>query len=492
MLKYLPAQSDTEAVDALLKQLHNTVVNDTSSSSRAPSNQFCFEINYHKFHHVLVVESAEQNMQTIRSLFAKYTEAKKLNTGLATDFQTTDPLLQLIVHKCLRTVDPDQVPSNNLLVEIAALLEDGIKLSPSNFQLRFLAIRVYIMLGAVQSAIAHYRRLDVKNVQFESVAYIVYYDLQRFGQWQSLKSLAQGAIELEQEHEENTGNMVFQSMSLGNFTSVAEFLKFGDMLDRSFTSKQSHTDNLCFSLMDNMTPYVQRFSLFSNNRSYLRLKQLNQRSDWEEWLMFNEDLDMVDTLGHGDNILERFILPSAVQDNKRRIKEMRQRMKAILAIGALTEMSFLIMEEARLTKLRKQNEKEEKRRQKKQQKKGAGSQQQQASTSKSVKDELEFMAKTIKLREQLQQCNVVVVDGDELTEEWQITEHAIVDVIPRIFDFCESDTMDVVPMLNAMNKWNTSVAGRCLLRNASLNISHFTNSIVYSARIPSKDRVFIN
>ncbi|EQC32111.1 hypothetical protein SDRG_10307 [Saprolegnia diclina VS20] len=105
---------------------------------------------------------------------AEYDAAQWLNeakVGGQREVQVTDDLLLLAVHLHL---DAYTVASSaDLLVQAAAALELGLSRSAYNFQMKMLLCRVYALLGAGDAVLSRYKELDIKQIQLDSLSYLV-------------------------------------------------------------------------------------------------------------------------------------------------------------------------------------------------------------------------------------------------------------------------------------------------------------------------------
>lgn len=61
----------------------------------------------------------------------------------------------------------------DLVFSALVILEGAISLSTANFQLRLLAIQLYIFIGAGSPALNHYNKLKIKHIQQDTVSHFV-------------------------------------------------------------------------------------------------------------------------------------------------------------------------------------------------------------------------------------------------------------------------------------------------------------------------------
>lgn len=91
---------------------------------------------------------------------------------LATDLQPSDDFALLAAQALLGAWQ--QSGSTTHLEQAAGILEYAIRKSKYRFQIRVLLIRLYRILGATSLVLHHYRLLDIKQIQFDSLAHWVF------------------------------------------------------------------------------------------------------------------------------------------------------------------------------------------------------------------------------------------------------------------------------------------------------------------------------
>ena len=86
--------------------------------------------------------------------------------------QHPDDMLLLAVHMMLEAFFRDGTRYTLQHVALAALRQ-GILCSPHNFHFILLSVRLYCMLGAVPEAMVLFKRLDVKQIQFNTLTHLI-------------------------------------------------------------------------------------------------------------------------------------------------------------------------------------------------------------------------------------------------------------------------------------------------------------------------------
>lgn len=124
-----------------------------------------------------------------RALFSKLTQrvvdTLPLGANLkATEHQHADGFALLACHVALD--DHVATGSWHLLTLATYLLEWLTGHSAANPQLKLLLLRCYAVLGYPAAMLVHYSALEIKQIQYDSVAYTFWDHVPRFGQWQNM------------------------------------------------------------------------------------------------------------------------------------------------------------------------------------------------------------------------------------------------------------------------------------------------------------------
>lgn len=117
-------------------------------------------------------ESTAKRTALVDELLKRFDAALPLGADLkSTEWQFADQYALTAVHVLTAIyIDTGDLAA---LHRAAFVLDRAIASSVSNMQLRLLASRVFTLLGATQPAWAHWRKCDVKQIQLDSVAYLM-------------------------------------------------------------------------------------------------------------------------------------------------------------------------------------------------------------------------------------------------------------------------------------------------------------------------------
>ncbi|KAI8909049.1 N-acetyltransferase B complex non catalytic subunit-domain-containing protein [Gorgonomyces haynaldii] len=177
--------------------------------------------------------------------------------------QYGDDYLLLAVYVLLRNTTLQNI------LESIAILEYGLERSKFNFSFTILLVRLYIQLGAVGRAHTLYQKLDVKQVQLDSVSFVMSEDLELFGDYNKALLVFREALHVYDRNEIETPEMIAQAFRFDTYSKVPEFVDFRDRVRHS----------------------IQR-SVFQ--RQLIRVDLVSQFSDLKEVVQYLNDLDITD------------------------------------------------------------------------------------------------------------------------------------------------------------------------------------------------------
>ncbi|KAJ7219345.1 actin cytoskeleton organization protein [Mycena pura] len=196
-------------------------------------------INCHKLlRHSLSLEELTTTAQSdLATLYTQqYLEGLKLGASLpSTELQPADDLAILAgsVFVSLWRMDDDE----KYLYNAVALLEFALTKSKQSFQMRLMLVRIYRLLGAPSIALEHYRIMQIKQVQHDTLSHFILSRASTF----SLAAtgdltFATECIEASQIYVSNaqdTGEYIARAFTGEKYTQIPEFIIFEDRLENS-------------------------------------------------------------------------------------------------------------------------------------------------------------------------------------------------------------------------------------------------------------------
>ncbi|KAJ3517170.1 hypothetical protein NLJ89_g669 [Agrocybe chaxingu] len=180
--------------------------------------------------------SAETELQRVAEYTRYYFEGLPLGAGLAsTELQPADDLMLLAGNALVNLWK--LTGNNDHLFNAVYLLEFALTKSKQSFLTRLILIRIYRLLGAPSLALDHYRAMQIKQVQHDTLSHLILSRSSTF----SLAStgdltLATECLESTQiylSNSQETGDYIVRAFTSEKYSQIPEFLVFEDWLDNS-------------------------------------------------------------------------------------------------------------------------------------------------------------------------------------------------------------------------------------------------------------------
>ncbi|KAF8212156.1 actin cytoskeleton organization protein [Mycena galopus ATCC 62051] len=211
----------------------------SSTPSFASNNDLRRLINSHKLlRQNLSSDDLNIGVETERaSLYTQqYLEGLKLGVSLPpTELQPADDLALLAgnVLVSLWKMSSDE----KYLYNAVALLEFALTKSKQSFHTRLMLIRIYRLLGAPSMALEHYRVMQIKQVEYDTLSHFILSRASTFSLAASGDlTLATECIESSQIYISNgqdTGEYIARAFTGEKYSQIPEFIIFEDRLDNS-------------------------------------------------------------------------------------------------------------------------------------------------------------------------------------------------------------------------------------------------------------------
>ncbi|KAF7363508.1 Actin cytoskeleton organization protein [Mycena sanguinolenta] len=210
-----------------------------SYASLASDNDLRRLINSHKLlRQNLAVDELNIAAETERaSLYIRqYLEGLKLGVSLPpTELQPADDLALLAgnVFVSLWKLSSDE----KYLYNAVALLEFALTKSKQSFHTRLMLVRIYRLLGAASMALEHYRAVQIKQIEYDTLSHFVLARSSTFSLAASGDlTLATECIESSQiylSNTQDTGEYIARAFTGEKYSQIPEFIIFEDRLDNS-------------------------------------------------------------------------------------------------------------------------------------------------------------------------------------------------------------------------------------------------------------------
>ncbi|KAF8965269.1 actin cytoskeleton organization protein [Flammula alnicola] len=196
-------------------------------------------INSYKLLRYMLPEAeitAEKESERVAAYTKYYFEGLPLGASLPpTELQHADDLVLLAGNAY---VNLWKLTNNNChLLNAVYLLEFALTKSKQSFLTRLILMRIYRLLGAPALALEHYRVMQIKQVQHDTLSHLILSRASTF----SLAStgdltLATECLESTQiylSNSQETGDFVVRAFTAEKYSQIPEFIIFEDQLDNS-------------------------------------------------------------------------------------------------------------------------------------------------------------------------------------------------------------------------------------------------------------------
>ncbi|KAF0694261.1 Aste57867_14856 [Aphanomyces stellatus] len=178
--------------------------------------------------------STADALARVEAMLQEYHANQWLNqtsVGGQREVQVTDDLLLLTV---LLYVDvyvasadtTDAATRRAWLLHAATCLEFGLGRSAYNFQMKMLLCRVYALLGAGDAVVARYDELDVKQIQLDSLSYLIVDPLLALGHVEYAKTICDNIRSLHRSTARDTPEFIARAYRLGVFSKAQDMTGF--------------------------------------------------------------------------------------------------------------------------------------------------------------------------------------------------------------------------------------------------------------------------
>ena len=199
-----------------------------------------FKIQRHTLENVCTSNEDE----LIALLISEYVKALPLGKDLnETENQYGDEILLIASHYLLDKKE---------YVSAAILLENALKRSKYNYHFKVTLVRVYAVMKSLSSRAYNIfmNDMDVKHIQFESISYIIYHDLMKYGISDRAVKVAEKVLQFyEHEHCLYTSQYLALPYQKQSWSKIGEMTNFNSRLDNSHQIAKCQIDRLYLNLV---------------------------------------------------------------------------------------------------------------------------------------------------------------------------------------------------------------------------------------------------
>lgn len=193
----------------------------------------------------------------VDSLVQEYESSSWLNmgsTGGQREVQYTDDLLLLASHFLLDMYQQDSKYGGRehaLLLRAASLLEYGLENSVYNFQMKLMLTRVYAHLAASKAMLERHVELDVKQIQLDSLSYLVLDKLVNLCDYDAARRQCESIRYMHRNTARDTPDYITRAYRFGVYSKVVDMTGFlYQRMQNSHTLAIAKSELLLFGIQD--------------------------------------------------------------------------------------------------------------------------------------------------------------------------------------------------------------------------------------------------
>lgn len=180
--------------------------------------------------------STDKELQLVSIYIEEYMAGLELGSSLpVTELQPADDLAILVGHAfvSLWTMTKDE----SYLYNAAVVLEFALTKSRMSFQIRLLLVRIYRLLGAPSLALDHYRAINIKQVQNDTLSHFLLtraltFSLSATGDL-TYPSECIESSQIYVSNSQDTPDFIIRAFTSEKYSQVPEFVSFDDRLENS-------------------------------------------------------------------------------------------------------------------------------------------------------------------------------------------------------------------------------------------------------------------
>ncbi|PVU86747.1 hypothetical protein BB561_006572 [Smittium simulii] len=138
-----------------------------------------------------------------------------------------------IKHTQLAQTQNNTKEIHSIYYNLLSLIEAEIEKNSSYYQFKFLAIRIYLYLGAYNRALELYSLLSIKNIQNDSLGFWILGQGVNIGNYQEDLDQQYNAIQTYESNKIDTPSMVSLAYEHSSYDKVVEFVELNDQISHS-------------------------------------------------------------------------------------------------------------------------------------------------------------------------------------------------------------------------------------------------------------------
>lgn len=206
---------------------------------------------YYGFHRQMETEKC---LSLAEELLQRYTDGLKFGESLtSTDQQYVDSYMLLLIH-LLHDVALS-TKNDQYIWHALVLLEMSLTKSPTNSQLKLLAIQLYAQIGAFMPCYNLYESLEIKHIQHDTLGYVVCNHVLRLGHLSVAHTIFDNTLRFFASVHKDTSDYLISCYKYGSFPKVQEFVQFRHRLQNSLQFAICTAEKLLLDIISNASSH---------------------------------------------------------------------------------------------------------------------------------------------------------------------------------------------------------------------------------------------
>ncbi|XP_055933094.1 N-alpha-acetyltransferase 25, NatB auxiliary subunit-like [Argiope bruennichi] len=243
-----------EEIKLVLEKIKASLVLESSTENitlpkdvKQMYRHLCYSRLYHFYGYHLNSELTQQYAY-VRELTERYNHALQFGKNLlSTETQPADDYCLLAAHMLVSIWQ--KTGDERLIGQVMVVLENGLKHSPSNYQIKLLLIKLYNIIGAVGASYSLYENVDVKHVQLETLGYLITDSLQSAAFFSTSLNVLGNCIRFYTTNYKDIVDYLLSGYKFGSFTKIPELVEFREKINKSLQYASVTVERLILDLL---------------------------------------------------------------------------------------------------------------------------------------------------------------------------------------------------------------------------------------------------
>ncbi|RXG72521.1 N-alpha-acetyltransferase 25, NatB auxiliary subunit [Armadillidium vulgare] len=317
-----------EETSTLLERVFNLVEKDVNGVPVSINHIFMHQIGLQlqrAFGKEDFTETAEDVVKFADRLVHFYQETSQFCAHMATtDIKPNDTYLILASHyyfealshlvtKISSSSNEEQKElssfASNTLVKLCCLLEHGIEICKANYHLKLLLIKAYNLIGATSASYDVYERLDMKQIQVDTLGHIISLQSLDTGHYSCASTIFSTTLKFFMANYKDTSDPLIMAYKFGSLCRIPECVEFRERLNNSLHFATVTAEQMILELTSKGNSKAELEELMEQ----LDVDPANEKTVWDD-LWDNRDLDVMVSWKPGDNSMVNGTVNGACED----------------------------------------------------------------------------------------------------------------------------------------------------------------------------------